>query len=666
MQRTKYSPKDFLWTKWTVTDIKKLPSKVLSEKKSLLNTVKKIQPAKRTFENTIYAIESSNHNLTEVAQKIHLIHSASPDKKIRDEAKRAAQTIEKNMITITHDPLVWEALKDYKQSAWKNEQKKLDGPSKKLFLDLYRGYQRMGFDLSPKKQKRLNMLEQELSKVSSEFRSNINAYKDHIIVSEKEADGLSTRYKQGLKRDKNGDYIVTLAYPDYDPFMQLAHNEQKRKELAEKFLRRGGKKNLEILKKMLRLRSERASLLGYKNHADYRTELRMAKSGAAAFKFVSDLIKKVEAGGKKDIADLRSLKRELTGNKNAKLHFYDIAHYAHKLQKHRFNFDSEEVREYFPLERVLDGTFKIYGKLFGVSFKKLSGFPLWHPDVSLYAIRNNKKVTIAYFALDLYPREGKYGHAAAFELVGGRCQQYGNATYIAPLAAMVTNFTKPSREHPSLLSHGEVDTFLHEFGHIMHHTLTSADYLSQSGFNTSWDFVEAPSQMLEHWAWNEKSVALLSSHYKTRKPLPKELLKNLIASKKHLQRYQTLRQLILGMFDLSLHLQKKAPDPNKAYRALFKKYTGFNLSPRTMYPAGFGHLDGYDAGYYGYMWSNVYASDMFTRFEKEGILNAKTGADYKKWILEKGGSQDELDLVRGFLGRKPSNEAFLKEIGIRK
>lgn len=666
MKRLTYAPKDFAWTQWSVADIKKLAPQILAEKKARLAKIKKISPAARTFENTVYALEASDYGLSETILKIDLLQNVSPEKAIRDEAKRTTDTIEKKMIGIVHDPKIWEALKDYERKSWKEEHTHLDEPSKKLFHEMLLEYRRMGFDLPPQKQKRLHSLEQELAKASSEFRHNINAYKDHILVSEKEIDGLSERYKQGLKRDKKGNYIVTLAYPDYHPFMELAHSEAKREELNKKFLQRGGLKNMTVLKKMLSLRAERAAILGYKNHADYRTELRMAKKGIVASTFISDLIKKVKKGSQKDMTELLALKRKLTGDKTAKLYTYDIAHYGHKLQKHRFNFDSEEVREYFPLARVLDGTFKIYGALFGVTFEKQAGYPLWHSDADLYAVKNSRSEIISYFALDLHPREGKYGHAAAFGIIGGHNASLSAETYVAPFATMVANFTKPTTDNPSLLSHGEVETFLHEFGHIMHCVLTTATYASQSGYHTAWDFVEAPSQMLEHWAWDKKALGLLSSHYKTEKIIPNALLKNLIASKNHLIRYNTLRQLIFAIFDLTLHTEKRIPEPNTLYRSLVKKYTGMYMPAQTIFPAGFGHLDGYDAGYYGYMWSNVYAADMFTRFEKEGVLNKKTGADYKKWILEKGGSHDEIELVKAFLGRTPSNKAFLKEIGVDK
>lgn len=663
MKRTPYAPKDFQWTKWTATDIKKLTPQIISEKKARIKAVKEIHTEERNFENTIYALESSDYGISDTILKIDLLQNVSLEKTVRDAAKKAIETIEKQLIRIERDPKIWQAIKDYEQSAWKKEKGVLKDDSKKLFHDMFLNYKRMGFDLAPEKQKRVKEILERLSKISNEFRHNINSYSDHIIVKPEETAGLPERYLQGLKRDKQGNYIVTLAYPDYVPFMENAQNENKRKELNNKFLRKGGEKNMRVLAEMLALRAEHAKLLGYKTHADYKTELRMAKSGKNALDFEESLLGKISASGKRDLDELRDFKRTITKNKKAELFAHDIAYYGQELQKERFKFNSEEVREYFPIERVLEGTFKIYSTLFGVDFEKCSGFPLWHPDAELYAVKTKKGETLSYFAIDLYPREGKYGHAAAFGIINGHTTGFSADEYVSPFATMVANFTKPTKEHPSLLSHNEVETFLHEFGHIMHCVLTTARYASQSGYHTAWDFVEAPSQMLEHWAWNRKSLVLLSTHHQTGKPIPDSLLKNLIASEQHLLRYTTLRQLILGIFDLTLHTTNKKLDSAKLYRDMVKKYTGITLSKDAIFPAGFGHLDGYDAGYYGYLWSKVYAADMFTRFEKEGILNKKTGMDYKKWILEKGGSMEEIELVKGFLGRNPNNKAFLKEIG---
>lgn len=665
MKRTPYTPKDFEWTKWTAAEIKALVPGIVAEKKARLAVIKR-ETAPRNFENTIYALEASNYGLTETILKIDLLQNVSPEKPVRDAAKKAVESFEKQMIRIERDPQIWGAIKEYEQGEWKEEQKHLSIEDLKLFRDTYLAYKRMGFDLSPAKQKRVKEIEERLSKVSSDFQHNITNYKDHITVTKAEAVGLPERYLSGLKQDKKGNYLVSLEYPDLIPFMELSQNEAKRKELNTKNFQKGGQKNMKTLNEMLKLRAERASILGYKTHADYQTEPRMAKSGKAALDFELDLLKKVSKSGRRDLDELRDIKRELTKDPKAEIFSHDVAYYGNILQKRRFNFSNEEMREYFPVERALGGAFNIYATLFGVKFEKQNGFPLWHPDAELYAIKTKMGDIISYFAIDLYPREGKRGHASAHGVIDGHQISFVDGDYSVPFATIICNFTKPTEKTPSLLSHGEVETFLHEFGHIMHFTLTTARHASQAGYNTAWDFVEAPSQMLEHWAWNKKSLALLSSHYKTGEPMPEKLLKNLIASEDHLLRYATLRQLIFGVFDLTLHTAKKAPEPAKLYRDMIKKYTGMTLPKDAIFPAGFGHLNDYGAGYYSYLWSKVYAADMFTRFEKEGILNKKTGADYKKWILEKGGSMEEIELVKGFLGRKPSNRAFLKEIGIDK
>ena len=666
--RTPYTKADFAWAQWTPADIKDLVSYIITEKKSRLAAIKCITPDERTFENTVYALDASDNGIADIISKINLLQEASPEKPIRTAAQTAIKAIEKSLIVIERDAQIWQALTDYESRAWKKEKKNLLPQDHKLFSDTLLAYKRMGFHLPQGDQKRLQKIEQELAKLGSDFSQNINNYKDFISVTEDELSGLPEHYKQGLTRDKKGRYIVTLSYPEYNPFMELAHNEAKRKELSEKSFRKGGEKNMRILTQLIELRNQKAKLLGYKNHADYRTEVRMAKSGDNALDFIAGLLKKVEAGGRRDLADLRDLKRKETGQKDAKLHSYDIAYYAHKLQKIRFNLDSEEVRTYFPLERVLEGTFSIYSQLFGVTFKELKDeerIELWHPDVKLYKVITPKNETISYFALDLHPREGKFSHACALSIIGGRKAAYRSNDYVTPFAVMLTNFTKPSETHPALLSHGEVETFLHEFGHVMHCVLTNAHHSSQAGYHTAWDFVEAPSQMLEHWVWDKKPLALLSAHYETGKPLPAKLLENLIKSQRHMLRYATLRQLILGLLDLTLHTKNKPPEPAKLYRDLVKKHTGLTIFKDAIFPAGFGHLGGgYDAGYYGYMWSNVYAADMFTRFAKEGIMNKKTGEDYKRAILEQGGSKPEIELVKEFLGRKPNNKAFLKEIGL--
>ncbi len=657
MKRITYTKKDFAWAKWNADEIKEAAENIITHKKKRYAEIKKIPAKERTFENTVYAIEASDYDVIDSMYSINLLMNASPKEDVRKAAQKAIDILERKLVDVEFDEGLYRAVKEYSK-----KKEKLAGEDKKLFEDMLLSYKRMGFELSSEKRRELKKNIKRLSKLSNDFSNNINEYKDNIAVTKDELTGLPENYIKGLKKDKRGQYVVTLEYPDFFPFVKNAENASKRKELIDKSFQQGGKKNMKLLSEILELRRQNAKFLGYDTHADFKTETRTAKSAKKAFLFVSGLMRKINKGTMLDMSQLVNIKRRFLGISNAKLEYYDIAYYINQLQKEKFDVDSEIVREYFPLETVKKGTFEIYSKLLSVQFQKLNGYSLWHKEVELYAVKDNNGKIVSYFLLDLYPRENKYGHACVTTLVQGRKKQFKDE-YVVPIACMLANFPKPSKKHPSLLSHGEVETFFHEFGHIMHEILTTAKYASQSGTSVAWDFVEAPSQMLENWVWDKKMLNILSEHYKTKKNLPKGMLDNMLKAKHHMVYYFTMRQLVFALFDLTIHT-KNIKNPSKLYNELNKKHVGITLPKENIFPAGFGHLMGYDGGYYGYMWSKVFASDMFTKFQKNGLLDKKTGDSYKKWILEKGSSMDEMELLEKFLGRKPNNKAFLKEIGL--
>lgn len=656
-----YTKKDFLWTQWTAADIKRLVPKILEHKKRCYAEIKKIPKDKRTFENTIYAIEASDYSFNHHIKAIVLHMEVSPHESVRKAAKNAIEILEKKLVDIEYDEGIYQAINEYREN---NKKEKLSFEDKKLLKDMIVSYKRMGFELSKQKRDLLKKNIQRLNKFATDFSNNINEYKDSITVTSEELGGLPANYIASLKRNKKGNYIVTLAYPDFVPFMEHAKDIEKRKELGNKYLQKGGMKNMKLLAEILKLRHKNARLLGYKRHADYKTEIRMAKNAKTATLFVKKLLQKINRPVQGDIHQLLELKKNSEKNEDKKIFYHDVNYYIEQLQQKKFSINAEEVREYFPLETVKKGIFEIYSRLFSVQFQKLNGYSLWHKDVELYRVKDLKGDTKSYFFLDLHPRPNKYGHAAVDSVVSGCLDGFTSTTYKAPIAYMMTNFPNPQKKFPSLLNHDEVRTFFHEFGHIVHQVLTKASYLSQSGTHVERDFVEAPSQMLENWVWDKKMLKILSQHYKTKKPLPDNLLKNLLRAKNHMIYYTTARQLTFALFDLSIHSDKPPKNIAKFYNDLVLKYQHVHMPSKAIFPAGFGHLMGYDAGYYGYMWSKVYAADMFMRFKKEGLLNPRTGRDYRTWILEKGGSRDAIDLVKGFLKRKPNNKAFLKEIGL--
>lgn len=654
MKRRRYTPADFHWVKWGAREFKKLAQEVVKQKKRAYAAIRAIPAKDRTFENTVLALENEGNKLEDQINCVTILKEASPSSTVRKAAGEMLESLSKELIEIEYDPRMYSALKEY---AAKNGN--LSGPEKILFEDMRKGYARMGFDLPKAKQKTLKANLKKLSELGIAFDRNLNEYKDFILVTDEELDGLPETYKANLKRvgDK---YKVTLAYPDVHPFIAGAHDEEKRRQLLEKFVRRGGPQNVRLLQQMIALRARNARMLRYKTFVDYVTELRMAKSARNVKKLIDDLERRTRSRVAKDRDMLTKEKRRRTKNQDATVQSHDIAYLFKQIRKEKFEVDSDLLKEYFPFEHVKQATLTAYQQLLGLVFKQRKNIPLWYPDVQMFDVHDASGEYLASFLLDLYPREGKYGHAAAFDIVYGREE---DGTYRAPLCTMMANFPKPSKANPSLMSHREVETFFHEFGHVMHFCLTKAKYKSQAGFSVAWDFVEAPSQMLENWCWDKGMLTKLSKHYKTGKPMPPALIKKLLASRLFGEAWNVRGQVVLTKLDLILHTRGHS-DPVKLYEELSTKLIGIAPPKRQLWIAGFGHLaHGYEGAYYSYLWSKVYADDMFTKFEKGGVLNPKIGKHYRKWILEKGSSMEEIDLVKGFLERKPNNKAFLKSIG---
>ncbi len=657
MQYITYGKEQFIWTQWGPKEIRKAYEESIAHKQKAYAAIKLVPDFDRTFQNTIAALEHASYVESPQMHYVELLLEVSPRSDVRKTAKETLDEYSQKIVDIEYDEDLYHAVLT---CARKNEP--LEGPDKKLLEDTLRAYRRMGFSLSMEDREELKDIVKQISKLSIEFSKNINDWQGYILVTREELLGLPESYISALEKDNTGKYKITLQYPHSVPFMKNAESEEKRKELQAKLLQKGGTVNLDILESLLRLRRIQAQLLGYKDHVAYQAEPRTAKTREHIEAFLTDLAHNISPIATHDVATMQKLKRALTNNPDAVLEYHDFSYYLNQSEKQTCNVDHEKLRAYFPLKKVLEGMFAIYAKLFSVSFQKVTDYPTWHEDTELYAIKNTEGQIIAYFFLDLYPRESKYGHAMAFPIVQGRLLEEG---YLPPVSAMVANFPKPTAQTPTLLSHTELTTLFHEFGHIMHGTLTQAPYASQSGTSVARDFVEAPSQMFEHWMWDAECLKLVSEHYETKEPLPDSDLENLIKAKKHMIGYQTMRQIIFATFDYEIHTEKESmPDAIGAYNNLVKTYLRVQAPEDNLFPAGFGHLVGYSAGYYGYLWSEVYACDMFTRFASEGLLNPETGGLYRTWILEKGSSMDELEEVRGFLGREPNNKAFLREIGL--
>ncbi len=623
-----------------------------------LDALVAIPDEKRTFENTVLGYERAFEHYSNALGMSGFLAEVSTDKNFRDTASALQMEVSQHMVDIATRRDVYRAIKAYADT-----KPTLEPDQARLLKDMMIGFKNSGMELNDTDLETFKKLHKEKAQYVIQFDKNVQEYKDYLDVSEEELSGMGADYISKLQKTQDGKYRVTLDYPDYIPFMQNADSDEARKQLEFKYNRRGGPENVQLLEKTITLRRQIAHLLGYKTHAALKLENRMAKNPDNVFSFLRDLEKRLKPMAKEEDKKLIAYKNEKKASKSRTLLPYENAYWATKYKKENLDVDPEKIKEYFPSDRVINGMLDLFGNLFGISFEPAS-IPVWHPDVKAFKIINKSDgALVAYFYMDLYPREGKYKHAACFDLVAG--QEKEDGTWQIPFVAIVANVNKPSADTPSLLKHNEVTTLFHEFGHVLHNALTKARYSAQAGTAVSWDFVETPSQMLERWAWNPDVLKKISKHYKTGEPLPDEMLAKMIAAKNFLAGGAYLRQNFFAQYDMTLHTAPKTLDTTKTYFDMTKKIRRLPLTKNTYPQASFGHImGGYDAGYYGYLWSEVIAQDFFSQFEKQGIFNTDLGLKFRREILEKGGTEEETDMVQNFLGRKEDIGPFLKAIGL--
>ncbi|TFG29145.1 hypothetical protein EU528_10070 [Candidatus Thorarchaeota archaeon] len=503
----------------------------------------------------------------------------------------------------------------------------------------------------------LTVLEADFSKVLAEITTTVPCTKEEL-------DGVPSAIYEHLEKD--GDkYLLPLDYPVLIPVLNYAHNEETRKRMQTAQNQRGGKENSERLSDALALRDRKAKLAGFKNFAEFQISIKMAKTPERVLDFMDDLSKKLKPLYRKELVVLKELKAKTTGValEDVEFHLWDLFYYHELLRKEKYSVDQNEVKEYFPMERVVNGVLEIFQTVLNLEFVEVKDRNVWYEDVQEYKVIN--KVTgnaMGVFYLDLYPREGKYKHYAVFDFLNRRVKD-GKA--LLPITSMVANFQKPTDKQPSLLTHNEVETFFHEFGHLMHVVTNQASYASFGLDGIKPDFIEVPSMLLENWAWKEDVLQILSGHYKDPdKKLPSDLLERMLKAKLLDVGALTLRQVFFSLIDMYYHTEP-VEDTTALWIKVFPEITGMNLPPDTYPEASFDHLmGGYEAGYYGYQWSKVYAEDVFTKFEQNGYFDEKTGLEYRQKILSPGGSRDPDEMIRDFLGRESNNKAYLKSLGI--
>ena len=627
----------------------------------------KISADQRTFDNTIGALDDIQAQLELDTNMVQFLAYVSTDRIEREQGRQATQDVEAWLIDVSKREDLYHAVK-----AYAGGNPKLYGEQERLLAHTMRDYRRAGMQLTPDKRDELTQIQKEISRLSIAFDQNINDDETMVPLTREELDGLPDSFFDNESLKRSGDiYLVGMSYPQFLPIMDYCDDETTRKKVWLAYKRRGGQRNVAVIEQIIQLRHDAAKLLGYAHPADYETEVRMSKNAATVMDFYEKLRPLVRVKAERDYQQFVAAKRGHTGNSNAKLFPWDMSFYQNRLKKTEYAVDSQQVREYFPLERVIEGLFSITQSLYGLEYKEVTaaagdaGRPLWHDDVRLFEVYDTATgERLGDFYFDLHPRDNKYGHAAQWGLAQHKVWSDGRVT--KPLAALVCNFTKPTADKPSLLTHDEVETFFHEFGHCLHTILSEANYWRFAGTGVERDFVEAPSQMFENWIWDTGVLKTFARHYETEQAIPSRLVEGMIRARHLGSGMLAEHQFYYGLVDMTYHTAEPG-EPGFTTEigiSLFSEVELYDQVPSTHFQAAFGHLTGYQAGYYGYQWSLVYASDMFQRFKELGMLDPQAGRYYRRTILARGGAVDGLDLVRDYLAREPDLSAYLAHLGL--
>jgi thimet oligopeptidase len=613
----------------------------------------------RTFENTMLPIDRISDVLSKANARYAFMGYVHPDKEIRSAAKAAEEKLETFGVEMVFRDDLNAAVKEYAET---DDAEALQGERARFVEFTLRDLRHAGHELSAEARARVKERTQRLVELGVRFQENIDEWEDHILVTPEELDGLPPSFAESLETDEEtGKLKVTLAYPHLIPFVENATRRDLREELSFKFNTQAVDANRKILEEARQLRHEIAMEFEMPSWAHHRLEDRMAKGPERVAAFYEDLIPPLMKQGEADLSVLGELLAKDVGD--SLVQTWDWRFYDTQQRRTDYGVDPFEVASYFPLDGVLAGMFDLVQETFGLEFREIADPDVWHPDVRLFSIHDAAGgEQLAHFYLDLFPREGKYGHAAEFPLVMSRRLEDGS--YQNPVCAMVANFTKPTATTPSLLQHGEVETLFHEFGHVLHQNLGRTELARFAGTGVERDFVEAPSQIMQHWVWRADVLRRFARHHESGEPIPDDLVEQLVAARQLNVAIHQLRQLKYGWLDQTIHGTDVEQDLDEVLRE-GDKYGLMPFHEGTFSLASFGHLmGGYDAAYYGYMWSEVFGDDMFSRFEEEGVTNPAVGMAYRRDVLEKGGSADADDMLTAFLGREPDNSAFLRKLGI--
>ena len=630
-----------------------------------------------TWANLVHPIELMDDQLSRIWSPVSHLNSVMNNDAWRDAYSACLPKLSEYSTEVGQNKALYEAYHSIKEGA---EYALLDPAQQKIIDDDIRDFELSGVALTAVKKKRYMDISQQLSLLSNQFEENLmdatNAWSKLILdgtALKGLPDSAMSLLRQAAQQKEQEGWLLTLEFPSYLAIMTYADNRPLRHDVYRAFVTRASDQsdaaeqwdNSQIMVDIVKLRHEKSELLGFASYADLSLATKMAETPNDVLQLLNELSERSLPMAKKDMAELTSFAKEQ--GHQGDLEAWDLSYYSEKLKEQRYQFAEEDVKPYFPANRVLPGMFSVVEKLFGIKISELKGVDTWHKDVQFFGICDESGQQRGRFYIDLYARAHKRGGAWMDECVT-RFKKLNGLQL--PVAYLTCNFTPPIGEDPALLTHSEVETLFHEFGHGLHHLLTQVDYLSVSGIHgVEWDAVELPSQFMENWCWQLDAMPLISGHYQTGEELPKEIFDKMLAAKNFQAGMQMVRQIEFSLFDFRVHLEcdkQQGANINGILQQVRKQLSVVKTPDFNRFPNGFSHIfaGGYGAGYYSYKWAEVLSSDAFSLFEEKGVFDKVTGRSFLHNILEKGGSQNALTLFTAFRGRKPTIDALLRHTGI--
>mgnify|MGYP001565004995 FL=1 len=602
-----------------------------------LNELENIK-TQNTISNTLKTYDEILTLLDAVASQSSLLENVHPDSAMRSTCEKLTQKASAFLTELSLNRKIYDALQSIDLS-------KSDNQTKFYLQKTLRAFRLAGVDKDDDTRKKVKSLLDELVLISQEFSRNIREDVRTISTNASELQGLPQDYISRHTEDENGKITLTINYPDAGPIFTYAHNEDLRKRMYMQYSNRAFPKNMEVLDRMIAKRGELAQILGFANYAELVTADKMVASDKNASAFIEKI---AEASLQKSISDYELLlnRKKIDIQSATEINAWESGYYSELVRKTSFDFDAQKARPYFQYQKVKQGILDVTSNLFGVTFRQNKTAPVWHESVECWEMFEDGKLT-GRFYLDMHPRENKYNHAAQFGIKNGILNKQ------IPEGALVCNFPGGDKNDPGLMEHGDVETFFHEFGHLIHHLFAGKQkWIGISGITTEWDFVEAPSQIFEEWAWDAKTLQTFAKHFETGEPIPTELVSQMKNADEFGKGLQVRQQMYYAKLSLSCYDQNpKNVNTSDLVKTLREKYTPYKFVEGTHMQASFGHLDGYSAIYYTYMWSLVIAKDLFTKFDEKNLSNPEIARKYKDNILVPGGSKPANDLVKDFLGR---------------